>query len=365
MKTFRSPLHCVLSFLSLIISIEAAALNILLDPPVLSSIEPSLFSDTTLNSTFLGAIDETKFRTNINYGSTTLPATSILMNAVDTMVQLALQDFESQMTRKVFVLEIPRYSNVEITVGPWDEAPGATMQTGFAVLGLYQVMLGTLREPTRRFRTSQSTLIYNGVNVGRLWIWRRAGLGSSPGLDNSSFTEPTLPTSSNAAQSLNSTEDLAGTANSTSLPTAAWNDPHLHVTIIHGLETFTVYELFFAVITFMKVEAVKPRTSRVRGFTIIVDEPPITSAGRPIAIAFKELGNPPRTPANPPYLSREWLIKALGGLPAQMLGSGVFKDVLSMALKVDDVLVAKGYMVRKQAPVLTAVGGISANATTA
>jgi len=287
------------------------------------------------------------------------------MNAVEAMVQLALEDFESQMTRKLFVLEIPRYSNVEITIGPWDEAPGATMQTGYAVLGLYQVMLGTLREPTRRFRTVQSTLTYDGVNVGRLWIWRRAESASSLRLDNLSLTEPTLPTSSNAFQSPNSTEDLTGIVNTTSFPTAAWNDPHLHITIIHGLEVFTVYELFFAVLTFMKVESVKSRTSRVRGFTIIVDEPPITIAGRPIAIAFKELGNPPRTPANPPYLQREWLIKALGGLPAQMLGSGVFKDVISMALKVDDVLLAKGYMVRKQGPNLTAVGGISANATTA
>jgi len=261
--------------------------------------------------------------------------------------------------------DLYKFCNVEIIIGPWDEAPAATMQTGFAVLGLYQVMLGTLREPTRRFRTVQSTLVYDGVNVGRLWIWRRAELASSLGLDNSSLTEPTLPISPNAAQSPKSTEALARIVNTTSPPTAAWNDPHLHITIIHGLEIFTVYELFFAVLTFMKVESVKPRTSRVRGFTIIVDKPPITVAGRPIAIGFKELGNPPRTPANPPYLQREWLIKALGGLPAQMLGSGVFKDVISMALKVDDVLLAKGYMVRKQGPSVTAVGGISANATTA
>lgn len=365
MKALRSPLHCVLPFLSLFHSAEAAALNKPLDPPTLSSVDHSSLPDVAWNTTYIGAIDETKFNTEIKYGSTTLPATSVLMNAVDAMVQLALQDFESQMARKVFVLDIPRYANVEITVGPWDEAPAATMPAGFAVIGLYQAMLSTLREPTRRFRNVEATLVYNEVNVGRLWIWRHAGPAYLPGLDNSPLSESTLPTSSDAAKSLNGTEDLVETANTASLPTAAWNDPRLHITIIHGLDTFTIYELFFAVLTFMIVEAVKPRTSRVRGFTIIVDEPPITTAGQPIAIAFKELGNPPRTPANPPYLQREWLIKAVGGLPAQMLGSGVFKDVISMALKVDDVLLAKGYMVKKQGHSLTAVGGISANATTA
>ena len=287
------------------------------------------------------------------------------MNAVDAMVQLALQDFESQTARKIFVLDIPRYANVEITVGPWDEAPAATMPAGFAVLGLYQAMLSTLREPTRRFRHVEATLVYDNVKVGRLWIWTRTGPAYLPGLDNSSLSESTSPTSSDAAKSLNGTEYPVETANTRSLPTAAWNDPRLRVTIIHGLETFTVNELFFAVLTFMNVEAVKPRTSRVGGFTIFVDEPPITTAGQPIAIAFKELGNPPRTPEHPPYLQREWLIKAVGGLPAQMLGSGVFKDVISMAVKVDGVQVGCGYMVRKQGPDLAAMGGICANAITA
>lgn len=299
MKTFRNPLHFVLSSLSLILLTEGAALNSPLNLPTLSSDAPRFSSDAALNSTYLGAIDETKFRTDINYGTSTLPATSILMNAVDAMVQLALQDFESQMTRKSFVLEIPRYSNVEIIISPWDEAPGATLQTGYAVLGLYQVMFSTLREPIRRFKTVESTLVYNEVNVGRLWILRRAELASSPVLDNSSLT---LTTSSNTGKSLNDTEDLVVTANTTSLPTASWNDPHLRVTIVHGLAVFTVYELFFVVLTFMKVEAVKPRTSRVRGFTLTVAGPPIITAGQPITTAFKELGNPPRTPANPPYL---------------------------------------------------------------
>jgi len=341
-KAFQSPLHCVLPFLSQFLLAEAAALKKPLDPPTLTSVDHILLPDVALNSTYIGAIDETKFSTEIKYGSTTLPATSVLMIAVNAMVQLALQDFESKMARKVFVLDIPRYANVEITVGPWDEAPATTMPAGFAVIGLYQAMLSTLREPTQRFRNVEATLVYNEVNVGRLWIWRRPGMVYLPGLDNSSLSESTLPTSSDAAKSLNGTEDLVETANTASLPTAALNDPRLHITTIHGLDTFTIYELFIAALTFMIVENVKPRTSRVRGFTIIVDEPPITTASQPIAIAFRELGNPPRTPVTLPYLQTEWLIKAVGGLPAQTLGSGVFKDVISMALEVDDVLLTNG-----------------------
>lgn len=186
-------------------------------------------------------------------------------------------------------------------------------------------------------------------------------ISSLPVVDNSTLT---LPTSSSTAESLDDTEHLIGTAKTATLPAAAWNDPRLSITNVQGLNTFTIYELFFAILTFLKVEAVEPRTSRVQGFTIDVDAPPITTAGQPIAIGFKELGNPPRTPANPPYLSTEWVIKAVGGLPAQMLGSGVFRDVSSMALGVDKQLIGCGYMVRKQGPDLTAMRGICADVMT-
>jgi len=63
MRAFRSPLHCVLPLLSLFLLTEAAALNRPLDPPTLFSVEPSSLSDVASNSTYFGAIDETKFRT--------------------------------------------------------------------------------------------------------------------------------------------------------------------------------------------------------------------------------------------------------------------------------------------------------------
>ena len=350
MKASQNPLYCVLALVSFFLPTNAAPFSQSLNPLTPSSFTPISFSNIVPNLTSPGAIDPAKFHIGMRYHkSIALPPTSVLMNAVDVMVQLALQDFESPMTRKVFALDTPRYSNVEIIIRPRDEASTATMLSGFAVLGLYDVIQSILSNPTQRFMEIFSNFIYDGVDVGWLRIKRRTVSTASLHHTNSSFSleQPTLHPSSKPAKSLGTTESLTRTTNETQLSmAAAWDDPHLNVAITPGRVTFTVYELFLAVLTFISELARRARTSHVQTLSMTIIKPPVTATGQHIVIAFKSRGP---VAGDAPYLQVEGLIKAFGRLPLYMLARGSFRDVRSMAVGVDGVVVGEGYMVKEQA----------------
>ena len=133
----------------------------------------------------------------------------------------------------------------------------------------------------------------------------------------------------------------------TALPNPAWLDPRLHVTTTQGLETLNIYEIFFVVLTFIQAVASNPRTKQVPDLDMEVNHPPITVAGAPVILAFRNQGNPPRTAENPPYFQIEWLFKGLAKLSQYMLESCDLNNVLSMVFNVDGVEVGWGYMLRK------------------
>ena len=364
MKAFQSSLCSILVSTSLLPS-NAAILSQSLKPPTHSSLSPISFSDIVPNSTSLSAINPAKFHIGIKYHkSITLPPTSVLMNAVNVMVQLALQDFESPMTRKIFALDTSRYSNVEIIIRPWNDAATATMLSGFAVLGLYDIIQSILSDPTRRFMEIFSNFVYDGVDVGWLRIKRRTVSTATLNHPNSplSIEQPTIPPYPKPANPLNqTTERLAQPTNNTSITTAPWDDPHLDLTITQGRATFTIYELFLSVLTFISELALSPRTGLVQDFTMTIIKPPITAPGQHIVIAFKNR----RTAAvKPPYLQVEWLIKAFGSLPEYMLTHGAFRDVRSMKVGVVGVEVGWGYMVKEQIG-LGSTGGLDASVSSA
>lgn len=365
MRPFRNPIVCLLPLSSVLISIKAAVLSSSIGSTASPLVNASSFLDSAPNVNSLGAIDPAKFQIGTDYGERKLPATSVLMNAVDVMVQLALQDWDSQMGRKTFKLDIAKYSQIEIFISPWDNAAGATLRSGFAVLGLFEVILNILSDPVRRFRSVQSTFFYDGSKVGWLMMRHTTGISSVSASNMTKANPPTFPTFAEAAPNLDNTEPLDTMAGATVLEAPAWEDSHLKVTYGQYLDTFTIYEIFFTVIAYIRQMAVHSRTARVIDFTAIIDTPPITSAGQPIALSFRNYMNPPRTARNPPYFQWEWLIKAFGQLPQYMLDSRNFQEVVHMALKVDGVLVGEGYIVRKRTGLELVGGSTSDNVTTA
>ncbi len=286
------------------------------------------------------------------------------MNIVDVMVQLALQDWNSNMGRKSFKLDIPKYSNIEIYISPWDEAADAKLRSAFAVLGLFEVLLHILSDPSRRFKSVQSTFFYKGSKVGWLMIRHTDRARSISASDNTKHMPLTFPTFAEATQSLDKVEPLEAMAAATALEAPAWDDSHLNVNYVQGLDTFTIYEAFFITTAWIKEMAVHDRNARVIEFTAAINTPPITVAGQPIMISFRDRNNPPRTAENPPYFQWEWLIKAFGRLPQHMLDARDFRSVLQMTLTVDNVPVGEGYVVRHH-PDLQVVGGTGGNVTTA
>ena len=365
MKAFRSWLNCVLPLSSFFLLINAAAVGSVIKLPTVSSFESTVFSPS--NISHLGKIDPKEFQIRVRYGSSALPATSVLLLAVDVMVRFALANHEAPIGRELFVLDIPQYSDVEIIIGPWDTARTASMPVVYALLGLYEVLVEMLSDPTTKFQSIESTFVYKGVDVGWLrMIYRPRRPNSLSDPNASSLTDPTLPTFPQTAQSLdNSTRDPTKPLDVTALLNPAWLDPRLHVTTIQGLETLSMYEIFFVVLTFLQVFASNPRTKQVPDFDMEVNHPPITVAGAPVILAFRNQGNPPRTAENPPYFQMEWLIKGLAKLPQYMLETRDLNNVLSMVFDVDGVEVGWGYMLRKHATGLGASGEASANVSTA
>ena len=336
MKMFWTSTSSLLFIAVSLLSFNVVAFSIASNPSIVTSLNASSYPYFSTNITNLGAIDASKFSVAIQAGDVRLAPTATLMNAVDTMVQLALMDFEGQMSQTTFKLDIAKYSQVEILIGPISTAPDATMPPGFAILGLHRIMLYVLTDPMQRFKSLHSYLSYQDRRVGTLEI--RKSSSSSSG----SLSDKTDETTSGVLSIFNATNP-----DSTALTAPAWQDPHLDVSINQGLNTFTIYEIFFFVLSTIREFLLNKRTARVMDFTTIINTPPITTAGQPILISFKNSGTPPRTARNPPYFQFEWLFKAFGQLPQRMIDLGNFQEVLGMFLQVDGVRVGEGYIVRK------------------
>lgn len=334
MKTFLYHLVQLTTLSSFLAPMRAAVIST--TPNLSNPLNISSVLDSLPNGTRLGAIDPTKFEIRPRYHDTKLPPTSILMTAVDTMVQLALDDWESPIRQHIFVIDDPRYSQVEIFISAPDPQRG-TMPRAFAILGLFEIMNSILYDPTQRMRGSITSFFYNRQDVGFLEV--RARRARRP--DQQSVSSPATTT----------TTDNNATTTTTTLSAPAWQDRRLELAITQGLNTFTIYEAFYAVYALIRQTAIyaaaNPRNAPVRDFSFKINAPPITAAGHPIAFSVRSLGNPPRTARTPPWFEYKWLVKALGQLPQHMLDRRNFNDVIDMKVKVDGVWVGEGYLVRR------------------
>lgn len=332
MRTLLSILAGLLPLSSYVLLATAAVLS---TPSVINSaaLNASSLPDLLGNNNLVGAIDPTMFQVSSRYLETKLPATSVLMTAVDVMVRLALQDWDSKFSKAAFFMDSPRFSQVEFFFSPPD--PRGQLEISFAILGLFEAMNSVLTDPAQRFRESSHSLFYNGRDVGFIEIRKK---GRRP--------DSTLELGDEQASSMHG-------ANATiALSPPAWEDPHLRVTLVRGYEPLMIYEVFYSVYSLIKTTAFLAaqlsRNARMPDFSESVDVPPITIHDHPIAASFRSYDNPPRTARNPPFFQPKWLIKALGRLPQTMMETRDFKEIYDMMMEVDGVKVGTGYIVRKQ-----------------
>ena len=316
------PIWVVVLFSSALLAVvHAAALPCTGQSIVLNS---TSMLDPTFNGTFLGAIDPRIFRSRTLYGPQALPATSVLINALNAMTQLALQDYESDIGLQVYNMDDPRYSQVEIIIRPWADRSDATLKVGYAVLGLFEIVLNILSDPKNRFKASQSQFLYDGRPVGYLLMRMIPG---SPAISN--------PTSTANANDT-----------STALTAPAWADPHLTLQVTQGSpDILSIYEVFFTCISVLRVLATHTTSQKVREISLTIDSPPITKAGQPMIVSFQNIG---RTERNPPFFKWEWAIKGIASLPAYMLQERNFRGVTEMVIQVDRIDVGLAYAARTQ-----------------
>ncbi|KAL8650006.1 MAG: hypothetical protein Q9226_005325 [Calogaya cf. arnoldii] len=334
---FLNHLPYLLSFFPLFLSLGRAASL----PPSLIPFDESSIRDSSFpNGTVFGAIDPAKFQMQTNYPvDAKLPATSILMTAVDTMVEVAILDWNGQMPPTAFAIDDPKYSQVEFFISA--PTPDAQIQNAYAVLGIFLVMNEKLSSPLTRFRASFHRFYYNRQLVCSLEVRKRQGGSTNT---NSEVSEHS---------SDGKTGDVDAEVNdvtTASISAPAWQDPRLEVTIVPGPDAFTIYEAFYSVYALIREVAIGaaqfPTWAPVTDFTVTISTPPITTPGNPITASFGSVGS--RTRGNPPYFESKWLIKALGQLPGRMLDSRRFLDVVQMGIKVDGIFVGKGYIVRQR-----------------
>ena len=302
----------------------------------------STFLDGYRDNTRLGAINPLAFETRCYFGSINLPTHSILVDALDAMVELALLDWEGHMGPKTFRSPIVHYAQIEISISPADRSPGATMHPAYAVLGLFDLVLEILSDPRRRSRSAESEFLYNGHFVGKL-ILRRSVASPSSEFTSEALLSP-YPTLLSAKPNVSHDSAIAGDASTDVLSYPAWADPRLKVSMLQGNDRLTTSEIFFAVLEMLVKCAPHPSFYLVQDFDVVIDTPPITTAHRPIFATFAGLRGRFSTP---PYFQWEWLVKSLGQLPIFMLEKRDFRDAIRVGVRVDGIRVGEGQIVRQ------------------
>lgn len=335
--SFLLLLSCLLVFLN------AAVLGMPVVPLNLTNFNISSFLDLPpdQNTSHVSTIQPSKFSTNTYFGTLALPTYPTLMTAVDAMVQIALLDWESQTGPKKFQIPIARYAQIEIFIGPMDRRPDATMHNGFAALGLFDLMVKILSDPDYKCRSAQSIFLYDGREVGMLIL--RMKYASSVASAAEEYTANSSIASSIEPQRDSQTPDHAGVGDIHDLSAPAWLDRRLKVSISRGVNELNLYEVFFGVYLLLLKSARQPINSLVPEVGFVLNRPPITTAGQPIAISFHGVG---RTAANPPYFQWKWMIKAVAQLPYSMIEERNFRELGRIRLRVHDIEVGVGQIVR-------------------
>ncbi|KAL8832685.1 MAG: hypothetical protein Q9170_004783 [Blastenia crenularia] len=308
---------------ALLPNISAAAVITPLDSSQAISIDPANFYDAPIAAAPLGAIDPKKFSARVQYTSQALPGTAVLMSLIDVMTQFALQDWEDNIGPKSYRMDDPRYSQVEIYIGPWNPDPHATLKAGYGVLGLFEMMANILTDPKNRFKSVHGHFMYDDQEVG-VFAMRKVTAGDNSPLPNESTS---LRTSTSTAP--------------------AWLDPHLTLELIQNRDVLTIYEIFFASAAALRELAPFSTSQKVRDVSFDINAPPITTAGTPMLVLFRNIG---RTPRQPPFFKYEWAIKAVAQLPSTLLfEKRDLHGVSEMVIIVDSIHVGLGVFSRKPA----------------
>ena len=242
----------------------------------------------------VGAIDP-RFSVTYRQGQTTLSATSLLMNAANAMMKLALEDFTRPIAARSF--EAPGYPEVMIVPST------GQVQARFLLWGVWEGIRWMINH--RDFRE----LLIRAHWTGTLMCTIRFR-GPLEKLSDASRND----TLSLTARSENISIHGASAASTQGLREVdvrnPFNDQQLTVTVIDVGVGLGITEVFLAIFAALEHMAHFPSTDEVAAFQISPD-------GEDVMIGVIEDTQPPSL--TPPYLEYQWVILSMAQIPEYML----------------------------------------------
>lgn len=268
----------------------------------------------------IGAIDP-RFTTDYHPGQTRLSATSSLMNAVQAMMELALENF----TAPILARNYQDASYPEVMIVPTRSAVGYRVEARFLLWGIWEGIMWMIDHGS--FRDLVIDAYWDDVLMCGIWIKRGEGAASIAG--------------SNGTLGLTARLEKIPIQNATATQGVSMvdvedplNDRHLRVAVTAVGESLRIKELFVAIFAVLEYLAHFPNTDEVVSFQISPDNEDTT-------IGMVEGTITP--PIRPLFLEYQWVILSLGQIPEYMLQQRRFTEVV-IEISVDGVPLGEGFI---------------------
>ncbi len=294
-------------------------------------------SNTSLAKfTSLGNDLHPHFHIAIGYGNDGLPATAMLMDAVDSLAKLAPLDYLGRQPN--FHGHMEAYPQVVIDVDP--VYPATDVENRVAVLCIYWGMETVVSN--RNYKNAEIDCFWDNVVVAQVRF-------EQPGYYSSATVETNSPISSlgvtaEPTVSNGTTPGLTAGNSTLNSPTALNTSLDARVNSIFYFrsdsQTLSLTDVFIITMATLKNVASFPSTDAVTSFT--------SGAGSAYDLYFAfASGETIRT--RPPFYEYRWIIETVRQIPAWMLSQRRFAEI-SIGILVDDVHLGSAVLEKGEQP---------------
>jgi hypothetical protein len=278
----------------------------------------------TLNTIAANGVDP-RFEIGYTFDTPVLPVTPCLMNALAAVSELAVKNFTGNVTPRTYTLT--DYPSVSIVTDA--TATLKTIEIRFVLWGIWKGIQNMISSD--QFQNALLTLMWKKAVVGYVFVVRSGtALGITRDNDN-----PTLSQRSDALSVFDNTANLSQ-FNSSMVMTYSADEVTLAVSFTSGRGTFTIYEVFFTVLSAFASLA---ETSKDRRLQYISLSPEYYNT----TLAIFDPRESPQTSA--PILNCKETLVAMALIPRFMVQKSVFREVY-LSIRVEGVLIGKGFMER-------------------
>ena len=273
----------------------------------------------------VGAIDP-RFSVIYQQGETRLSATSSLMNAVNAMMELALENFTDPIVVRNYVAQ----GYAEVMIVPMALRVGQRVQARFLLWGVWEGIRWMINH--RNFRDLLIRAHWNGIPVCTIWI-----RGALEKLNAASRNDTLSLIVRSENISIHDSMAVSPQGLRKVDVRNPLNDQHLTISVIDIGMRLRIMEVFIAVFAALEYMAHFPSTDEVAEFEIFPDDDDtvigvVEDARAPAAI--------------PPYLEYQWVILSMAQIPEYMLQvQRRFTEVV-VEIAVDGAPVGEAFLIR-------------------